>query len=247
MNGEPVPPPAAATGPSAKILTVIANDRVFRLFEPLMGRSDVSLARVRSGKHALTLAHDLSYNLIVCQHPLSDLGFGEFHSLLRSADCASRQARLVAVTRESRRMELMESLEDEDARVVCLDGDPVRLQKTLNELVGGAIRAHTRLLVEARISCGRETASRVFQTSDISESGFLLRTARLLPVGSRSKFALKLPDSEEPVCGLAEVVRHTRPDTEMTQGMAMRLLRVEGDGRERLAQFIRRRIRDSSA
>lgn len=225
-----------------QILVAIASDRVFTQFEPLMSRSDLSVMRVRSGQHALTLARNLGFDLIVCQHPLRDLEFEEFHSGLRSDDCAARRAPLLIVTRDDRRQALTESLDDDKARVVCLDRAPEKLDRALSELIGVAVRTGSRLLVETSIDCEGENTHRVFQTSNISESGFLLRSGRVLPVGSRARFALNLPESEKPIRGMAEVVRHTRPEAESLEGMAMRLLRVEGDGRKRLAEFIQRQV-----
>ncbi len=245
MNGNPASTTDLDINPTITVLAMVANSRVFAFMEPLTERSDLALTRVKSGRHGLTLAHERGYDVVVSQYPLSDLGFGEFHSRLRSLKCASRQAQLLAVTREDRRAELLEKLEDDHAHVVSLDGDPGGFESALNELLGGAIRATSRMLMETRIGVGSDTGWRVFQTVNVSESGLLLQTTKPLPIGSRSKFALKLPESDDPIHGLAEVVRHTQPDTEMVTGMAMRLVRLEGDGRARLASFVRHRIRQS--
>ncbi|MDH3744138.1 MAG: PilZ domain-containing protein [Acidobacteriota bacterium] len=221
-----------------QILVAIASDSVFTQFEPLMTRSDLSITRVRSGQHALTLARNLKSDLVVCQHPLSDLGFTEFHSGLRLSDCASCHSPLLVLTRDDRLDALVDSLDDEDAQMFCLDLAPEQLEKALNEIIGVATRARSRLLVETRVDCHGEATSRVFQTTNISESGFLLRSSSLLPIGSRTKFALTLPEHEDQILGIAEVARYTEPETEGFEGMAMRLIRVEGEGRARLAEFI---------
>ena len=68
---------------------------------------------------------------------------------------------------------------------------------------------------------------------NISLSGMLLDRSPLLPVSTRCRFELSLPGS--PVCGSAEVVRHSRPGRERVHGFAVRFLDFEGPDRERLS------------
>jgi hypothetical protein len=230
-----------------QILAAVISETVFARFAPLVSRSDLSLTRARSGQHALVLAHQLSYDLVIGQHPLTDIGFDEFHSHLRSADCASRRAALLILTREDRLDALTEHLDDDAAQVICIDLAPEQVEKALNEILGVAIRASSRLLVETSLDCKSMTYDRIFQTVDISESGLLFRSSSPLPIGSRMKFALSLPDYDEPVRGLAEVVRHTRPAREKATGAAIRFLQLDGEGRTQLADFIDRQLSSSRA
>ena len=225
-----------------QILAAIKSEGVFTQFEPLMSRSDLSLTRVRSGQHALTLASDMSYELIIGQHPLSDLEFSEFHSTLRAKECASCRAPLLVLTRDHRLDALMESMNDDDAQLFCIDLAPEQVEKALNEILGVAVRVHSRLLVETSLDCTSEAARHVFQTVDISESGLLMRSENPLPLGSRIHFALSLPESNEPIRGIAEVIRHTRTEVERIDGTALRFLRLESQGRTELADFVRRQI-----
>lgn len=225
-----------------QILVAISSDSVFHQFEPLMSRSDLSLTRVRSGQHALTLAHEFCRDLILCQHPLVDLGFREFYSHLRAPDSASRVSPLLVVTRGDRREELMASVDDSDEQLHCVDLDPEQVRKALGECIGVAMRSDSRLLVEAHVNCGGPARDQVFQTANVSESGFLLRSHKPLSIGAHTRFALSLPDSEEPVRGIAEIVRHTDFDTEHLAGMGARFLELEGDGRRRLADYLRRHL-----
>lgn len=222
-----------------QILVAVSSDRVFKQFEPLMSRSDLRVIRVRSGQQALTLAQGVNFDLVVCQHPFGDIGFEEFHSRLRAAGGASNESPALVVTRDDRKDELVESLEADDSRLFCVDLQPENMSRSLTELIGVAVRASSRLLVETHVDCDGSSADRVFQTANISESGLLLRSQRPLPIGFRTEFSLSLPESENPIRGIAEVVRHTDPDCELCQGMGVRLLRIEDNGRQRLAQFIR--------
>ena len=128
------------------------------------------------------------------------------------------------------------------SELFCIDLAPEQVEKALLEILGIAARTESRLLVKTSCDCEGEVYDRVFQTVNISESGLLLRSGSSLPIGDRLRFALSLPESEEPVRGLAEVIRHTRPELEGLEGTAIRFLRVELEDRKRLAQFIRQRV-----
>jgi len=225
--------------PTQQILVAISSDTVFAHFEPLMSRSDLRIMRVRSGQRALTLAHDVVCDLILCQHPLADIGFPELYTQLRAAGCASVESPILMMARADRRDALLEQFDSDDDRLFCVELEQEEdLKAALAEFVGVAVRATSRLMVETHFDCNGENSDRIFQTTNVSESGLLLRSQKPLPVGFRTNFDLSLPESETPIRGVAEVVRHTNPDCELYQGMGVRLLQVEGDGRARLARFI---------
>jgi CheY-like chemotaxis protein len=229
----------ATLSSGSQLLVALSSDSVYRMFEPSLKRTDLTVTRVRSGQHAVTLARDVWCDAVVCQHPFTDLGFEEFHAQLRSPEWASRAAPLLVVTRDDRRQELAECLE-RDERLACVGLDREQINRALGELIGAAVRADERLLVETRVNC--HSGKHVFQTANISESGFLLRSHKPLKIGSRARFVLELPDSERPVSGVVEVVRHTNAELENVEGMAVCLVDVDDDGRARLARLVQHKL-----
>lgn len=221
------------------IVAVIASEDVFGEIEPLLSRTDLDVSHVRSGQHALTLAHKLAYDLILSQHPLADVGLKELLAGLRSSASASHVSPVLILTRETRLDSMAEFLDGVTVQACCIDVAPEQLERALVELVGLAIRVNARVLVEMEVGLEGGAKNRVCQTVNLSESGLLIRSLQPPPLGEQIPMKLHLPDRFEPIRVLGEVVRHTGPEEEV-RGAGLRLLRVDAANEERLAAFIAR-------
>jgi uncharacterized protein (TIGR02266 family) len=76
--------------------------------------------------------------------------------------------------------------------------------------------------------------------SDISEGGLFVATYERHPVGERIEFALRLPDSDEPVVGLAEVrwIREHNESSDTPPGMGLKFVELSPDALERVRRFV---------
>ena len=109
---------------------------------------------------------------------------------------------------------------------------------TSDEVRAFAVRA-PRALVSVAVPCLPAGASeaQLFEAElvNISRSGMLIASARLLDVGTVVEFAFKLDDGLVALRGSAEVVRQVNQDT---VGMGLRFVALDEAGQELVAQLI---------
>lgn len=222
------------------ILVTLASDVVFDQIRPLMSRSTVELTRVHSGHHALTLSKTSAYDLIVVQHPLPDLGFAEFFNTVRAAESACERSPLLILTRDDRLDAVAAYLDGDLAQACCIDAAPEQIQMALSELIGVAMRTKARLGVELTAMVEQGSISVFCQTVNVSEAGLLMRLGRPLPLKTKVRLMLSLPEESEPIEAVGEVLRHTVPGVDPVRGMAVRFLEFKDGGRFRLADFVAR-------
>jgi Tfp pilus assembly protein PilZ len=65
-----------------------------------------------------------------------------------------------------------------------------------------------------------------------------IRSRRALPLGTEVLLTLSLPGEPESIQAVGEVLRQTTSGADSIQGLAIRFVEVEGDGRARLAKFV---------
>lgn len=231
-------------GERLTILVTLASDVVFDQIQPLVSRSNVEITRVNSGQHGLSLAISTSYDLIVVQHPLPDLEFSEFFRAVRAPESACDQSPMLILTREDRLESVADFLDGDRAQACCIDAAPEQIQMALTELIGVAMRAKARLGVELAARLEQGSIQLFCQTVNVSEAGMLLRTRRPLPLKTQVQLSLSLPDEPEPIVANGEVLRHTVRGIDGVEGIAIRFLQFEDDGRQRLADFVAKHAQD---
>lgn len=220
------------------VLLALASEVVFDQIQPLVSRSNVEITRVHSGQHALTLARSTSYDLILVQHPLPDLEFPEFAKSIRDLESACGESPMLILTRDDRLDSVVAFLDGDLAQACCVDAAPEQIQMALTELIGVAMRAKARLGVELAARLEQGSIQLFCQTVNVSEAGILIRTGRSLPLKTKVRLILSLPDESEPIEATGEVLRHTTPGIDPVEGVAIRFLEFADGGRLRLADFV---------
>lgn len=220
------------------VLVILASDVVFDQIRPFVSRSNVEITRVNSGQHALSVSQGSAFDLILVQHPLPDIEFSEFFRTLRSPGTACAQSPMLILTRDDRLESVVEYLDGDLAQACCIDAAPEQVQMALTELVGVAMRAKARLGVELSARLDRGSIQLFCQTVNVSEAGMLIRIGRPLPLDTRVKITLSLPEEDEPIEAIGQVLRHTVPGLDPVDGIAIRFLDFEDDGQLRLAGFV---------
>jgi Tfp pilus assembly protein PilZ len=73
----------------------------------------------------------------------------------------------------------------------------------------------------------------------------LVRCQDPIAVGSEVRLAVSLPKSTEPVQAKAEVVRQTDPNLESGQGLGLKFIEFEGQGKKALVEYLNRHSAES--
>ena len=94
-------------------------------------------------------------------------------------------------------------------------------------------------MVRIVVNIGEGAALEMAQSENLSETGMLVRTGEVYPIGSRMSFEFHLGGQSLPIRGEGEVVRQTTAGRESVRGIGIRFISLERDGMLRLQRYLR--------
>lgn len=227
-------PESAGRGP--RVLQAVANPEISSRIAPLLERAGARTVRVEDGG-VFALATRRSFDLVIAQCPLSGMSAGKLLECLRSGPSVTAAAPVVLLTREAY-LPTIERISAEHRQGTTITTELSDGLRAIARALELGDRALARLMVQIELIVESARFQRLCQTHDVSSSGMLLCTRRLLPVGSVLPFSLELPEDSEPIHGRGEIVRHAEPEREPSPAMGVRFLGLHGDGPARLESFI---------
>ncbi len=219
------------------VLAVGARGGLLSKIDPILERSNLTVHRVPLGRSALEMVRSKRPRLLVVAFPLLDMRLEAFLETL-AADGSAAKGPAVALLADGHLLPELEPHLDEQHRFFPADMEPDELQSGILELIGDTTRVAPRLMLRLEVQLGAGKLLRMCQTDNISESGMLVRLQEAIPVGSEVRLAISLPSATDPVQVKAEVVRHTHPDLESVQGLGLRFVEFEGQGKTTLAEYL---------
>jgi len=219
------------------VLAVGAPGGLLSKIDPVLERSDLTVHRVPLGRSALKMVQSTRPRLLVVALPLLDMRLDAFLEGL-AAEGAARKGLTIAILADEHLLPELEPHLDEQHRFLPAHLDSEELQSGILELIGDTTRVARRLMLRLEVQLGAGKLLRMCQTDNISESGMLVRLQDSIPVDSEVRVAISLPSSADPVCVKAQIVRHTDPDRESVQGLGLRFIEFEGQGRTTLTEYL---------
>ncbi len=228
---------------SMSVLAIVASSVVFDRIRPFLNRSDLEVNRTTNALDGLGLCRHEPRDLVVAQYPMTGFTPRDFFDAYYETDSACAEAPLLVLTRGNRESEIQSYLQDRRARACYLESaHDGHLHQALYELLSVSARCSGRLLATIEVDFGASTVERVYQTVNISKTGLLLKARKIPDPGAVLACRLQLPQSDEPVSTIVEVVRVTDPDKEGFSGFGVRILDFEDDGKQLLSRFVESRL-----
>ncbi len=216
-----------------RILAALSESPLAERLEEIFRLGEAQVGRALDVETALALGLRQPFDLIVSDLPLRGAGLIDFVDSLRGPGTLSEGCPTVLLAPRA-----LGTTSAADGDGVEGYASPRALLRAVAGLLQISDRVRRHLLVQVDIEIDSATIRRAVQTENISASGMLLKTQRLVPVGSVVPFILDLPYDPEPVHGRAEVVRHAEPQNEGLRGMGVRFVELAGDAGERLRGFV---------
>jgi hypothetical protein len=191
-----------------------------------------------SGVAALKLAATVAFKVILIADPLEDLSYLDFLKATRSEGSPCLKSGIIILLPPDA-MESADKLVNRGAnRVLSLACEGQELRKALSDLLGVAIRAKVRTMLQIELLVGPKKKRVLCQTENLSRTGFLVR-GNAQPIGAKFDFELKLPGQPRSIKGAAEVVRHASWARERMEGFGASFVSLAGDGKQLLDAFLR--------
>lgn len=225
--------------PKGRILIIGLEGTAFERIEPLLRRPPFAVDRVRRGESALLLSRHAAFHLLIVRHPLPDIKLRDFLGAARGEGSPCARSHLVVVTEPSRIEEARSQVPGAQDLVLSLDEPRKLFEEVASRLLGVAPRLGTRLM--ARLAVGLEPTKTLLmcQSENVSETGMLVRTDRLYPVGTWVAFEVSVPAGRTPIQGEAEIVRHTLADVDRVSGLGLKFVTLKGDSLKQLRDFLK--------
>lgn len=218
----------------------IARD-LFATMAPILGRSELQVDHVPTLEASLALTGSVAFEVVVFGASSGEVSLTTFVRTLRGPKSAScRAAVLILATNES--VEEARSLLNNGVNRVMLANDPPQvICEQIASLLKVAPRIAARLTTRLNANLGSGVKTALCQTANLSSTGMLLRTQRLVALGELVDFEINLGDETNPVRGKGKVVRHTRPNREGLEGIGVQFVDFGSGSKERLRVFLSKR------
>jgi CheY-like chemotaxis protein len=176
----------------------------------ILNRGDFSIYTATSGMEALRIHRDEKANLIVADLDLPDMGGDKLCSLVRQ-ESAIRSVSIILVCQD---------IPAELERVSTCGANawvtkpvrPEQLVERVGQLLAVSLRRGYRVLLKARVNGARESVPFFCTSHNISVTGILLETDKLLESGDFITCSFFFPGSQQIVADGEVVRREERPD-----------------------------------
>jgi len=228
-----------------KILAAGLERQTFERIAPELRRGAVKVDWVATPEAGVALAGKDRYDLIImdaepCSWPLTKV-VSEF----RSANSLSREAAIMVLS-EPDQVDAARELKSRGVNQVMLISDPPEvIREQLLGLLEVAPRTSVRLPLNLE-TVHRNAGSELFcQTENLSTSGMFIRTRHRPEIGSTVAFKIHLAGGGGTIIGRGEIVRHSSPQKEGIDGIAVRFLSFGSTGALKLHDYIETRITGS--
>ena len=223
-----------------KVLVIVPQQELFLKLEPILKRDSIEVSRSANATSSLILATNVVYDLIVAEYPLPDLSIVDYLGILQAPTLPSAETQILLISKQDQMAGLLQHTQDDDrVTVVPQQSSAQFLHSALaGSLTSVADRKASRLMIQFEAKLGTGKLMRICQTSNVSESGLLIHTTRLIPLQTEMDVSFYLPGDPRPIDGKVRVVRHSDPQREEKAGMGVEFVHLPQAGREKLRDFV---------
>ena len=223
-----------------KVLVIVPQEDLFLKLEPILKRDSIEVTRSANATSSLILATNVVYDLIVAEYPLPDLSIVDYLGILKAPSLPSAETQILLISQEDQIAGLQQHTDsDERVTVVPQKSSAQFLHSALaGSLSSVADRKASRLMIQFEAKLGAGKLMRICQTSNVSESGLLIHTTRLMPLKTEMDVSFYLPGDPRPIDCRVRVVRHSDSQREEKIGMGVEFVHLPQAAREKLRDFV---------
>lgn len=201
---------------------------------PALDRRNLQVTEVDSPEEAVAKAIEKEFHLVIFDAETNPVTLVDLVGRLRDDASASNRCSLLVVSNPRATQDARDQIGHGVNRVVSV-GDPENvIEKHVAELLDVAPRANVGLTARLTFVLADGTLEVEGHTANISGTGMLLQTTTNFEPGQEVVFEFMADERGDLVSGRAEIVRSADAGKEGLQGIGIRFLEFDGDGRERM-------------
>ena len=205
---------------------------------PVLDRHKLTVVQVTSAEDSVKFAHSDRVELVILEAEPTTMSLEQVVWTIRSVSSASRNAALLVLAKPGNEDEARQLIGRGVDRVMLAVDPPKLIALQVADLLDIAPRSVLRLTTELLVKLADGSVEALGAVVNMSAAGLLLETDADLEPGQHVILSIDIEDQNEPVSAKAEVVRKADPDRDGVEGVGVRFLSFEGDGRKRLEAIL---------
>jgi hypothetical protein len=217
---------------------------MYRRLMPALVRFECDVERVPDGVSVFEMVERTTFDLIVIGYPIEQPPLPALLKSIRWRESASRNTPVLLVSAPIARGLADEYINRGVNRVILESATDWEFENAVGALLEVEPRISMTLPVKLGLPLAGKIERVVAQADNLSTTGMLIRGRWEVEVGAPLTFEFTPPGRSAPLSGTAEVVRTTTREREGLIGFAIQYVRFDGDGAERISQFIAERTTD---
>jgi hypothetical protein len=217
---------------------------LYRRLMPCLVRFECEVQKRPPGVSVFELVERNTFDLVVVGYPIEQPALPALLKSIRWRESACHNTPVLLYSTRVARRRAAEHVNRGVSRMVDDDATEWELESAIGALLEVEARVSLTLPVKLGLPLGGKTERVVAQLDNISTSGMLIRGRWEVEVGAPLTFEVTLPGHTAPICGTAEVVRKTTREREGLAGFGIQFVKFDGDGEQRVADFVTGRIAD---
>ncbi|HEY6838964.1 MAG TPA: PilZ domain-containing protein [Geobacteraceae bacterium] len=217
-----------------KILLVNSMQAALEKEKSLLNRADVHVLTAMTGREALRIHRTEKVSLIVADLDMADMGGDELCSLVRK-EKVIRDVSFILACRDVQ-VEIERATRCGANAWVRKPVQPEQLLEKVEQLLAISTRRGYRVLLRVRVHGSTDNTTFFCTSQNISISGMLIETEKLLDVGNRITCMFFLPGTSQ-IAADAEVVRCV-PVKGGSSQYGVRFVDLAPECREEIERFI---------
>jgi hypothetical protein len=234
-------------GKEPRVLAAGLERPTFERLAPFLRRDAVSVDWVATPEAGVPIAWKNSYDVILVDAAPGNWPLERVVREIRSDASSSRSAAILVLAQPDH-VDVARALTSRGVNRVMLISDPPHMiRDQMANLVEVSPRADVRLVAKIHTALGNTGRELFCQTQNLSRTGMLVRTHHRPQLGSQVVFRILVGDSNDPIIGRGELVRHATGPNGDTEGVGIRFLGFAADGAKRLDDYLESQISFSEA
>jgi response regulator RpfG family c-di-GMP phosphodiesterase len=215
------------------------GSRSLEAIAPALDQQNLEVTSADTPEVAVEMASKQKFDLIIFDAESGPLTLADLVARLRDETSSSRGCSLLVVAGPQAAHDSQGQIARGVNRVVNVDAPESIIEKQVAELLDVAPRTDVRLTARIVFDLAEGSLQVDGQTANVSLTGMLLQTTTTFEPGQEVVFEFMADERGDMVSGRGEVVRSADARREGLQGIGIRFMEFDGDGRERMQSLLK--------
>jgi hypothetical protein len=210
----------------------------FEAVAPVLDQRNLAVTQVDSPDNAVEMATEREFDLVIFDAETDPVALADLVGRLRDDVSASSECSLLVIAGRRADTEARDQIGRGVNRVIGVDDPEDVIEEHVAELLDVAPRSDVRLTARVTFDLADGSLQVDGHTANVSLTGMLLQTTTSFEPGQEVVFEFMADERGDLVSGRGEIVRSADAGREGLQGIGIRFLEFDGDGRERMEEVL---------